>query len=257
MVLLRFVGSAIKNPAVAERPGILRSLVAQPRIFDVISAIGQWRDLRLVEKARGTYLSDDDKVKKTHDHNLWQLRKFTRTRRAEPGYQALVAGFKDIQDKKLLIIGGRSIQEFLMAWTFGFRWDNMIGIDLFSSTKKVLPMNMEAMTFPDESFDAITAMHVLGYTDGVTAGLRECARVLKPNGRLIFDHSYRPDDPDYPVMKLRGDEVATILRSLGLEIYFHTTAEKHEVKSNYRQTAHFFGCRKIAADEKPFDPYGL
>jgi hypothetical protein len=28
--------------------------------------------------------------------------------------------------------------------------------------------------------------------------------LLKPHGRLVFDHTYRPDDDVRPVMKLKG-----------------------------------------------------
>jgi hypothetical protein len=84
MKLFRYVGSAIKHPAEARAPSLLRCLLAQPVLFDVASAVLQWRDVSRVERADRAYLSEDPEVKKTHDHNLSQIRRFTRTRRAEP-----------------------------------------------------------------------------------------------------------------------------------------------------------------------------
>jgi len=248
------IASAIKNPGATNRPSLLRLLVGEPRIFDIVSLLLQWRDSGRIRKAIGAYISDDLEVRKTHDHNLKQLGKFTRTRRAEPFYQVLTANIPEIKNKKLLIIGGRSVQEFLLAWTFGLKWENMIGIDLFSSNKKILVMNMEAMTFPNDSFDLITAINVLGYTSGIEIALREYARVLKPGGRLVFDHTCRPGDADYPSLNTKGSVIAEILKSAKLEIYFHESKDKIESRG-FRQTAHIFGCRKIQTDENILDIY--
>jgi hypothetical protein len=249
------VGSALLHPGATSSRSLARSVLAQPRIFDVISAIAQWRDENLVKRAHGAYLEKETQVQKAHDHNLSQIKKFTRTRRAEYGYEVLTTNLPGVSDKELLVVGGRSVQEFLLAWTFGFSWKNMVGIDLFSATKKILAMNVEKMTFPDASFDAVISINTFGYTDRINDALRECARVLKPNGRFVFNHDYRPDDPNYPVMKLRGRDIAAILQSAGFEIYFHASSDKVTSGVGYRQTQHMFGCCKIPTDDKTFDAY--
>jgi len=249
------VGSALLHPGPTSTRSFVRSVLAQPRIFDVVSAVAQWRDTALVKKAEAAYIDQDAQVKKAHDHNLGQIKRFTRTRRAEYGYEVLTTNFGILSDKKLLVVGGRSVQEFLLAWTFGFRWENMTGIDLFSANKKILAMNVEKMSFSENSFDAITSINTFGYTDHIEDALRECARVLKPDGRLVFNHDYRPDDPNYPVMKLRARDVAAMLQSAGLEIYFHSANDKITSGGGYRQTQHMFGCRKIPTDDDTLDAY--
>jgi SAM-dependent methyltransferase len=46
---------------------------------------------------------------------------------------------------------------------------------------------------PDASFDAIVSIYVFPYVEGMTDSLAECARLLRPGGRLIFaqDHPIR------------------------------------------------------------------
>lgn len=254
MSIIRHLARAVLRPAATARPSLFRDILAQPVVFDVVSALAQWRDSARVEKAAGKYIDEDIQVKKTVDHNVKMARRFTQTRRVDPFYRVLTAGAGDVSSKKLLIIGGRTIQEFLLAWTHGFRWNNMTGIDLISINPKILPMNMEAMTFPDESFDFITSISTFGYTNGLEKGLRECARVLKPDGRLVFDHDYRPGQSEYPAMNVRADEVAKVLKDSSLEIYYHTARDKM-TSDGFRQTIHVFGCRKIPANEDLIDPY--
>lgn len=45
---------------------------------------------------------------------------------------------------------------------------------------------VEALPFPDNSFDKALCVHVLYFWDSLEAGLRDIARVLKPGGRLVL-----------------------------------------------------------------------
>jgi SAM-dependent methyltransferase len=48
-----------------------------------------------------------------------------------------------------------------------------------------------ALTFPDETFDAVWANGVLHATGDTALAIRECRRVLKTGGRAIISHFYR------------------------------------------------------------------
>ncbi|MHA2232807.1 MAG: class I SAM-dependent methyltransferase, partial [Candidatus Hodarchaeales archaeon] len=50
-----------------------------------------------------------------------------------------------------------------------------------------IQQNMEDLSqFPKNSFDLILSSHALGYVENLNAVYRETARVLKPNGFLVF-----------------------------------------------------------------------
>lgn len=54
-----------------------------------------------------------------------------------------------------------------------------------ASNLKVVQCDATALPFPDESFDAVVANHMLYHVDDPSLALREFARVLKPSGTLI------------------------------------------------------------------------
>ena len=47
--------------------------------------------------------------------------------------------------------------------------------------------NLEMLTFSDESFDLIIHQSVLEHVENPDAALAECARVLRPDGRMVFE----------------------------------------------------------------------
>ncbi len=51
--------------------------------------------------------------------------------------------------------------------------------------------NVLALSFPDESFDAVWANGVLHHTGNTRLALQEIRRVLRPGGRAIISHFYR------------------------------------------------------------------
>jgi SAM-dependent methyltransferase len=109
------------------------------------------------------------------------------------------------------------------------------------AAERVSVAHAEDLPFRDEAFDAVVVLAVLEYTD-VHAALRECARVLRPGGRILIGlrscpspatvwrrvvvlplvrpvkrlvGTGRPLEPDWPVGQR---DVQTALETLGLEI---------------------------------------
>lgn len=50
---------------------------------------------------------------------------------------------------------------------------------------RVLPTSLETSGLPDESFDAVTASHVIEHVYDPVQFLQNCAKLLKPGGRLV------------------------------------------------------------------------
>lgn len=57
---------------------------------------------------------------------------------------------------------------------------------------ELLPMDAQALAFPDESFDVVVATFVFCSVPDPVLGLREIRRVLKPHGRVILLEHMRP-----------------------------------------------------------------
>ncbi len=82
------------------------------------------------------------------------------------------------------------------------RQNRIIGIDLseemlrkaqrrvaelsLTNVKKLEVMDAEHLSFPDASFDAVVASHVISTAPNPEAALDECARVLRPGGEIIL-----------------------------------------------------------------------
>jgi ubiquinone/menaquinone biosynthesis C-methylase UbiE len=60
---------------------------------------------------------------------------------------------------------------------------------------KLLPMDAQALAFPDESFDVVVATFVFCSVPDPVLGLREINRVLKRHGRVVLLEHMRPRSP--------------------------------------------------------------
>ncbi len=94
-------------------------------------------------------------------------------------------------------------------------------------------MNAEALEFPDDTFDAVTGSGILHHLD-LRRGVAECARVLKPGGRLIaiepMGHNpavnlyrrYTPDqrtDDEHPLLMADFDAMERNFAELHVDFY--------------------------------------
>jgi len=128
--------------------------------------------------------------------------------------------------------------DYLIAWVYGFKWDNIYGIDLFSLHPKIQIMDMEDMNFKDNFFNNVTMSNVYGYQLDPEKCITEISRVLKPGGYFVFNSAYNPDS-DLPVYKLKVNVLLEIFARNNFEVVYHT----HETKG--ANVSHIFSLQKI------------
>jgi SAM-dependent methyltransferase len=253
--LAKHVYRAIGLPAGAPHTiSLLRYVLLQPRVFDLLSLFMQARDEKRLVVIEKNYASEDSYVRRVHDYNAGKtLQKvITSTRRAELLYKVIVLPPRDLNAEQLLIIGPRNIQELLIAWLYGFRWKNIQGIDLYSTNPKIHTLNMESMTFADATFDAVVMSNTLAYAADTYKCLAEIHRVLKPGGRLVFGATYDPRDPKWAGSIVSGEQMLDMLRRLDFTLYYYVPTDKINA-SQRLQTSHLFGCRKRDPSAIGFD----
>ena len=68
-------------------------------------------------------------------------------------------------------------------------------VNALSSDAEIVDATAERLPFPDATFDTAVATLLLCSVPDQRVALREIARVLKPNGRLLFLEHVRSDDP--------------------------------------------------------------
>jgi hypothetical protein len=250
---------AVVQPA-ARRAAVqpVRALVRLPRVFDLVSLVMQWRDLQLI---KGRLVGANAAVKdayhlhvQEYNAGVTQAKMITTTRRAEYLYEVLATARQISPLDNLLIIGPRNVLELLLAWVHGFAWANIVGIDLYSTNPKIRLMNMEEMTFTDESFSAITSFATISYAQDTSKALREVSRVLKPGGHAVFSITYAPDATEWAESDITGEQIHQFAKSAGLNLFWHTKSSKIN-SDRQEQTSHVFGYRKPIRDEKHRDPF--
>ncbi len=222
-----------------------------PVFFDVTAYLIQARDLLRPTRISEYSVADDDHHRKVHDYNagVTEAKRIHRTRRTEPYYQILNLPPRDLADEKLLIVGPRNVLELYLAWLHGFQWSNITGIDLYSTNPKIVEMNMEAMTFPDASFDAMSMSATLAYADDTKQALREAFRVLRPGGVFAFGQTYVSETTEWPGNRFSGDDLKAMLDDIGFRVYYYQPRPKIN-SLGQPQTSHVFGVVKP-------DPNGL
>lgn len=120
------------------------------------------------------------------DHNLWEnlaIFNFGRGRIESLLWPLRIVPTVKL-DGKTLCIGPKNEGELLCYWAHGFKFKNIIGIDLFSYSPKIKVMDLHDLKFPDNSFDNISCGWVLKYCYDVKKAVSEIVRVAK-DGALI------------------------------------------------------------------------
>jgi len=245
--ILGYFARAITRPSPTRAPTHpLRRFLHLPRMFDVCSVAIQTMNLHYIKSVHENKVANSDRHVAAQKHNarVTSQKLITTTRRQEEYYKIISMPSRDMSKEKLLIVGPRNSSELFMAWTYGFSWDNIHGIDLYSTHPKITAMNMEDMSHADASFDAVTMCATLGYAQNTKTALAEVVRVLKPGGRFAFSVTYDPGTPDWPEETIyNGEKIRDTLHQLGMNIYHHTSTELVNAKDR-NQTSHAFGAFK-------------
>ena len=211
-----------------------RRIFLTPYLYDIItitlqlSGITRWINL----KNFGKVYSKDSFKSAVYEHNAKSTNKtlFDRNRRAEISYKILsLMPRKKDTDKKLLIIGPRTVNELYLAWCYGYKWSCISAIDLFQVHKKIQIMDMDDLTFNDESFDEIVISNALAYSENIEKCIHGVARVLRPGGKLVFQHTFAQtvDEKNWHIMgvgevwpgnKVSKENLVKFIEQSGLEV---------------------------------------
>lgn len=252
--LFRLVSSTITGRGIersVSNVGLFRNICNGPRIFKIVARVLMFIWPHNPKKQRETVDFEDNK-------HLEYVHKYTVTqdevqntkgsgRRAERYYQIISLPPRDMLKENVLIIGGKNVVELFLAWIYGFKWENIIGIDLFSLHPKIKIMDMEKMSFEDESFDNVTMANVYGYQLDPEKCIAEISRILRPGGKLCFNSVFSQDSV-LPVYKIRVNELIAIFKKHNFEIIYHT------YENNPPGVSHIWSLKKMNMSELSLDP---
>lgn len=260
--LLALIGKSLRSiisPAHRELPVMpVRSFIRLPIIFDLASLFMQATDYFRLKRIKENFACDDEHHRKVLEYNATVTvnKVFTSTRRYEFLYNVLALPPRDLRNERILIIGPRNRAELLIAWSHGFSWNNIESIDLYSTNPKIQVMNMEEMTWPDESFDDVSMGLTLSYAKSTKKAISEVARVLKPGGRFVFSVSFVPDSQRWKEARVDGQSIANFLHECSFEIEVHQAIHRM-TGDGFRQTLHTFMSRKTIKDQIRHDNFSL
>ncbi len=81
-------------------------------------------------------------------------------------------------------------EKHFLPYLASYKPEIHIKADLFSSSTTILPLNVEAIPYDDNSFDIVIANHILEHVSNVDKALSEINRVLKSEGIAILQTPY-------------------------------------------------------------------
>jgi hypothetical protein len=184
---VRRVTLPVFRPARTELvPGPLRYALMRPFLFE---AWFRLRALRFAltgqrtESFEGADSAADGRAfnPDAFKHNRAKLWTFYRVRTER--LMSIVRCVSDLpKDAKVLCIGPRNEAELLLLNLYGFKLENITGVDLFSYSPKIRCMDMHNLEFPDNTFDVVYVAWALTYSGDIKRACSEITRVAKPGG---------------------------------------------------------------------------
>ena len=99
---------------------------------------------------------------------------------------SLLSKYVDLpKTSRILVIGCRDSYELDLLEELGAK--RVIGIDLFSSDKRICVMDMHAMEFSDNTFDVLYCSHALEHSLEYEKAIDEITRVVKNRGVIVIE----------------------------------------------------------------------
>ncbi len=95
-------------------------------------------------------------------------------------------------EAKVLTIGPRTEGEIFCLKAYGFKSENIRGLDLISYSPYIDVGDMHKLPYEDNSYDIVIASCVLAYSLDQETAIKEILRVLKPNGLICMSHDVNP-----------------------------------------------------------------
>ena len=122
--------------------------------------------------------------------------------------------------------------------------------------RAMICMDIQQMSFADESFDLVLDSHVLEYVDDYKQALLEVARVLRPGGRMLLTEAYDfgqpatrefggPDPAATFMIRRFGDDLLSFLSESGFAATRWDYTGRNDSSGDY-----FFLCEKTNCGER-------
>jgi SAM-dependent methyltransferase len=94
------------------------------------------------------------------------------------------------KDARILVVGPRNENDLYTLSGLGFRFRNLVGLDLISYSPYVKLGDMHAIPFADGAFDAVVCGWTLSYSTEPQRAADELMRVTKPGGVIAIGVEY-------------------------------------------------------------------
>lgn len=175
-------------------PGLGSYLLLRPFVFGMrlrfrwwrFTALSRARHAQAVAQERNENLAGFDHNRKQVLSFLWGHRNRT---------EGLMNVLRSIQSPnlkgaKLLCVGPRNEAELLLLDAYGFPLRNIESIDLFSYSPRIRLMDMNALSYADNTFDVYYSSAVIRYSPDVHKTVAESIRVTRPGGIMAYGFTY-------------------------------------------------------------------
>ncbi|BBB29592.1 class I SAM-dependent methyltransferase [Neptunomonas japonica] len=128
---------------------------------------------------------------------------------------------------------------------------------LSKKNSMVITGNGQKLPFPDHSFDVIIMQHSLLNMPDKISTLKECKRVLSPNGHLILHEVLKGDnyqEMQYPVPWARHPELSHLISEEEITALINTTHMQIQSMEDWTEEALTWRARQTSKQETPQAP---